>query len=358
MAKPNDTDEEKSVLFGGMTDEQRADMTDEELAGIDGEDVEDEDDGDGEGEGSEANDGEDAEGANGEEADETDGEEADEDADAEGDGEGDDEGEGEDAGEGGDAGTDTGADTTGDDDGETEDDEEDEDDPLDVTRSVMPTEWQLPKDAQDKLKGLNDQAADLADKFDGGDLTAREYHSQREALDEQRSTLRTQINDAQKAWQKGLNDWSNRTVKAFLRDHKEYSTANPTMNRMLDAEVRALQLATNDPFNPRILRQAHANSQKAMGKAPAAPAAEKPGKPGKAAASKKDKPPVLPGKKKPAVPPTLARVPQDQIEDANGGKYARLDRLSARDPHAFEETMLRMSAKDRAAYEEYLAGGV
>ncbi|WP_316205746.1 hypothetical protein [Bradyrhizobium sp. SZCCHNS1012] len=358
MAKPDDTDEEKNVLFGGMTDEQRADMTDEELAGIDGEELEDEEADEEEGENSEANEGDDAEDDDSEEAGETESEEAGEDAGDEGDGEGDDDGEGEDgAGDGDDAGTDTTGETTGDDDGDTEGDEEDEDDPLDVTRSVMPTEWQLPKDAQDKLKGLNDQAADLADKFDSGDLTAREYHTQREALDEQRATLRTQINDAQKAWQKGLSDWSNRTVKAFLRDHKEYSADNPTMNRMLDAEVRALQLATNDPFNPRILRQAHANIQKAMGKAPAAPAAEKPGKPSKAA-SKKDKAPVLPGKKKPAVPPTLARVPQDQIEDANGGKYARLDRLSARDPHAFEETMLRMSAKDRAAYEEYLAGGV
>jgi hypothetical protein len=352
MAKPDDTDEEKTALFGGMTDQQRGDMTDEELAGIDGEDLEDEEADEDEGEGSEANEGDDAEGDDGGDADET--EEAGDNAD----GEGDDEGEGEDGeGEGDDAGTDTAADTTGEDGGETEGEEEDEDDPLEVTRSVMPSEWQLPKDAQDKLKGLNEQAADLADKFDSGDLTAREYHTQREALEEQRSTLRTQVNDAQKAWQKGLNDWSNRTVKGFLREHKEYSADNPTMNRMLDAEVRALQLATNDPFNPRILRQAHANIQKAMGKAPAA-APENPGKPGKAAADKKAKPPVLPGKKKPAVPPTLARVPQDQIEDANGGKYARLDRLSARDPHAFEETMLRMSAKDRAAYEEYLAGGV
>lgn len=353
--KPDNTDDEKNVLFGSMTDQQRADMTDEELAGIDGDEEEEADEA--EGESSEAE-GEEAEGDEGENADEDEGEEAGEDAGegedgeaGEGDGEGDGEGEGEEAG------ADTGAETAGNEAGEGEGGE-DEDDPLDFTRSVMPSEWQLPKDAQDKLKGLNDQAADLAEKFDSGDLTAREYHSQREALDEQRGTLRSQIGDAQKAWNKGLNDWANKTVKSFMREHKEYSAeTNPTMNRMLDAEVRALQLTTNDPFNPRILRQAHANILKATGKAPAAPAADKPGK---AAADKngKAKPPVVPGKKKPAVPPTLARVPQDQIEDANGGKYARLDRLSSRNPHEFEETMLRMSAKDRAAYEEYLAGGV
>jgi hypothetical protein len=346
MAKPDDTDQEKTALFGDMTDAQRLDMTDEELAGIDG----DEDDGE---EGDEEETDEAGEGDEGEaeKAGEGEGEEAGDEAgeaDAEGD-EGEGEGEDDEAGEGDDAGTGEGADTTGEEAAAVIAD--DEDDPLDVTRSVMPNEWQLPKDANDKLKGLTDQAADLAEKFDSGDLTAREYHTQREALDDQRNALKTQIGDATKAWQKGLNDWANRTVKAFMRDHKEYDgTKNPTLNRMLDAEVRALQTATNDPFNPRILRQAHANIQAALGKAPDTPAAKPAGKTGKAAAAK---PPVLPGKKKPAVPPTLARVPQDQVEDANGGKFARLDRLSARDPHAFEVAMSKMSPADR---DEYLAG--
>ena len=64
---------------------------------------------------------------------------------------------------------------------------------------------------------------------------------------------------------------------------------------------------------------------------------------------------MVPGKK-PQVPPTLAKVPADEIDDAEGGRFARLDRLSSKDPHAFEEAMMKMSSKDRAAYDEYLAG--
>jgi len=344
MGTKDDTDEEKKALFGGVTAEQRADMTDEELAGIDGEEGNDDDEGTdadadaGEGDGDKGDkpdaDGDDADGDKDDDSDDDGDKDADEDADKP------------------DAGAD--ADETGDDaggDDADDDDEEDEEDPLDVTRSVMPNEWQLPKDADDQLKTLKDQRAELAAKFDGGDLSATEYHQQREALDDDIFKRQMQINDAQKAWGKALSDWSNRTVRAFLREHPEYDAGkNETRNAMLDAEVRRLQSNSADPFNPRVLRKAHANIQKAFGNS-AAPS----DKPGKTVAKPKEKTPVVPGKK-PQVPPTLARVPQDEIEDTEGGKFARLDRLSTRDPHAFEEAMLRMSAKDRAAYDEYLAG--
>jgi hypothetical protein len=351
-AAADDSDHEGKILFGGLSDEQREDMTDEELAGIDGDDLDDEGDEEEGDEGAEGDQGAD-DGADDGEGGEDDGEEAGDEDGGEGDA-GDDAGDDEGDDEAGDTGGDESADQ-GDDAGD-EADEDGEDDALDFTRSVLPNEWQVPADSEDKIKGLNEQAIELADKFDSGDLTAREYHTQREAIDEQRTTLRSQINDAQKAWGKALNDWSNKTVKAFLRENPQYGAENPTLNRVLDGEVRALQLNTPDPFNPRILREAHANIQKAMGKtvaaepAPARQAGQQTGKNGK---NGKTKPPVVPGKR-PQVPPTLARMPADEIEDTSGGKYARLDRLSAKSPHDFEVALSKMSPADR---DEYLAGG-
>lgn len=328
-------DDEKRALFGDMSDEQLADMTDEERAGIDGGG---DDDGDG--------DGDDTNG------DDADGEDDDEGSDND-DGEGKKEAEEDEDGDDGDGGSDEddadGADgdkvaDTGVEDGATGDnatDGDDEEDDLDITRSVLPQEWQLPKDSEDKLKALTDQIGELADKFDAGDLTAREYHQQQQTLADQRFSLQSQINDAQKSFNKAMADWSNRTVKGFLREHKQYAS-NETLNRMLDGEVRALQQTTNDPFNPRILRKAHANIQAALGQAP------EPKGDGKKD-GKKDKTPVVAGKR-PQVPPTLARVPQDEIEDAEGGKFSRLERLEKRDAHAFEEAFSRLSDADKDAY--------
>ena len=332
----DDTDNEKKALFGDMTEEELADMTDEERAGIDGGDDDDgEDTGDDGDQDDDAGDG-DGDADDAEESDKDEGEDE----------EGDKDGDADDA----DGAADAGGQEDGADDGdagEDETDEDDEEDPLDITRSVMPEEWQsLPKDADDKLKELNDQVAELAEKFDAGDLTAREYHQQQQTLTDQRFALQSQINDANKAITKARNDWVNRTVKGFLREHKEYS-GNETLTRMLDGEVRALQEKTGDPFNPRILRKAHANLEAAMGRAP------EPKTDGKKSA-KKDKTPVLPGKKPPQVPPTLARVPQDEIEDAEGGRFARLERLEKRSPHEFEKAFAKLSAADQDAY---LAGG-
>lgn len=333
-------DEERDVLFGEVSDATRADLTDEELAGMEGDDAADEEaeaDAD-------ADQGDDAEGEA--DAGEADAEEADEEADEEGvDAEGEEQAE-EEAGEGEEA--DAGAEAAEAEEAGEEEAEEDEADDLDLTRSIMPDEWKLPADAETKVKDLEQQAADLAQKFDDGELTAAEYRQQSSQINDQRSDLRSQINDAKKSFQKAMTDWSSKTVGRFLREHKQYAD-NPTMNAMLDAEVRRLQMNTDDPFNPRVLRAAHRNIVKATGmveKAAAQPAPKKNAKPAEAKGQKK---PVVPGKK-PQVPPTLARVPADEIDDQSGGRFARLERLSAKDPHAFEEAFAKLSANDRDAY--------
>jgi hypothetical protein len=334
-------DPEKAALFGHLTDAERADLTEEERAGVeDGGADERADEAEGEGEGNAG----DEQGEQGEEGDEgKDG------ADAEGEGEGAGEGEGEGEGEEEEEEDAEVADAAGVGEEKAEDDD-DEDDPLDVTRSVMPNEWHLPGNTEQQVKALDQQSADLATQFDEGDLNATEFRSQVAQIDEQRLALRMQINSAKNAFQKAASDWANKTVKAFLREHPQYSPKDEVMNGMLDNEVRRLQLKTDDTFNPRILRTAHRNIMKAMGKADDADAgARKP-------AGKQATKPVVSGKK-PAIPPTLARVPADEIDDAGGGKFARLERLSAKDPRAFEEAMMSMSQKDRASYEEYLAGG-
>jgi hypothetical protein len=228
-----------------------------------------------------------------------------------------------------------------------------EDEEGDDLRSVMPEDYALGETDRDDLKKLEQQIADLDTKFDDGDLNATEHRAQTKAISDKALDLRMKINSAESAWQRAAGEWTNRTVKRFIKENTQYDAEkNPTLNNMLDAEVRRLQQNSTDPFAPSILRKAHNNIRKALGlDTDEKPAADKGKKDGKTPADKsKKKEPVAKDAKKPGIPPTLKDVPNDEIDD-EGGEFARLDRLATKDPIAYEEALDKMSPEKR---EEYL----
>ena len=200
---------------------------------------------------------------------------------------------------------------------------------------------QPPAEAEAKLQEISTQKADLLEKFDDGDITAREYQTQLEALNKQELDIQLDLREAKLAEkieaQRQANEW-NSTVNAFIKENSRYDpTANPTMYQMLDLEVR--RVAVTDEFKNRtdmaagraILQKAHENLAKSLGFEVSKPK-------GKQTVPKAD------------AAPSLHNTPAADTNDVTGGKYAVLDRLSTSDPIAYEEALMKLSERERDAY--------
>lgn len=197
--------------------------------------------------------------------------------------------------------------------------------------------WALPADFDDKMAALKTQRSELDAKFDDGDIFAKEYREELQALEEQHEHLRelkikasVAHDNAKQAFMDG--------VSSFLSQHQQYEKGS-VLYGLLDAEVRKLQGNAVNPLNPQLVEKAHANISAELSKAFGSPVAQKP-----AAEAKKAAP------KRPAPPPTLGGVPSTDIDDtADGGEFAGLERLMNTDSVAYERELSRLSpeARDR-----------
>lgn len=193
-----------------------------------------------------------------------------------------------------------------------------------------------PTDADDKLKAIATQKEDLITKFDDGEITAKEYQQQLDALAKQERDIERAMERAALAaemeQQRLKNEWTS-TVNAFIDANPVYKD-NARLYRALDQEVREVAMSEEGKAmsGAKILAKAHENLAQAFGFA-AKPAADK----GKAAP-------------KPDLPPSLHGVPAADANDVTGGKYAALDRLAATNPIAYEEALMKLPDSERDAY--------
>ena len=190
-----------------------------------------------------------------------------------------------------------------------------------------------------KLADIEAKKDALLTQFDDGDITARDYQKQLDALAKEERAVemaKFEAGIAQKLEQQRLqNDWTN-TCNQFVASHDVYKD-NPRLYKALDAEVRDLasKPETANWTGQQFLEEAHKNLKTAFGFAEAEkPAGDKPA----------DKRPPR------DLPPNLAKVPAANVEDTNGGRFAVLDRLANTDPVAYEETLNKMSQAERDAY--------
>ena len=196
-----------------------------------------------------------------------------------------------------------------------------------------------PEDATAKLTEIATKKDDLLEQFDNGDITAKEYQKQLDALSKEERQIEFQVHEANLAakleQQRLQNDW-NATCNRFVDDHPIYKN-NDRLYKALDAEVRELasKPETANWTGQKFLDEAHKNLKTAFGFQEQAPASE----PGKQQA-----------KPKADLPPNLAKVPAAEVQDTNGGRFAVLDRLATTDPIAYEETLAKMPAAERDAY--------
>lgn len=200
-----------------------------------------------------------------------------------------------------------------------------------------------PANAQEKLDDIERRRAELAQKFDDGELNMREWREAVKPLDGEERSLHDQVMRASITRDAALGVYQRSTVPGFLKEHPEYADGSPLYNA-LDAEVRKLQVQQpRNPFDPRLLaeadRRVKAATLKALGLDPTALA-----KPAQQAAAK----PAAQAGPKREIPPTLANVPASGVtETGTVDKFAYLDKLSGL---AFEAALAKLSPADRDAY--------
>lgn len=201
--------------------------------------------------------------------------------------------------------------------------------------------WVDAEDLSEKKAELKQQLTDLAKTFDAGDLTAEEYQTKREEIEEQREELLTREIMVKTERHIALNAWK-QDVSEFVKDKPQYQPGG-LLHKVLDTKVRELQVSAKNPVSPKLLTKAHEEIQKALGlpigKAETAP--------------KKEEPAKTPPRQRPAPPPTLAQIPATDITDADdGAEFSHLDQLLERDSVSFEQALKRLSPADQ---ERYLA---
>ena len=265
----------------------------------------------------------------------------DDDTDADTDTEGDDDEDQDDAGNDDDddtAADDDAADAPGRDDGKAAEDAP-ADEPSGKTEQAAPVfVAEAPAGADARLAEISAKKEELIAQFDDGDITAKEYQTQLDALGKDERAIERAIDKAAIASemesQRQTNEWISQ-ANAFAAANGY--TENPRLYRALDAEVR--DVATTEAGKlmngPQILAKAHANLVEAGLVAGSAGTGN-----GKARAK-------IP---RADLPPNLARVPAADSSDTSGGRFASLDRLQSSDPIAYEERLMAMSENDRKAY--------
>jgi hypothetical protein len=195
-----------------------------------------------------------------------------------------------------------------------------------------------PEDAAAKLAEIDTKKDALLTQFDDGDITAKEYQKQLDALaKEERAIERAQDRAelaAQMEQQRLQNDWT-QTCNNFVESHPVYKD-NPRLYKALDAEVRELaqKPETANWSGQKFLDEAHKALKTAFGFQEA-----------NAPAPSKDQ-----QRQQRDLPPNLAKVPAANLEDTNGGRFAVLDRMASSDPTGYEEAIAKMSEAERNAY--------
>lgn len=198
-----------------------------------------------------------------------------------------------------------------------------------------------PEDATARLAELATQKEELATKFDDGEMSAKEYQTQLDALAKEERKIELDLHKAQIAAEMQAQQARN----TFLREVQEFTAGTIYKEsalawNTLDAAVRAVG---SDPANAaltgrQILEKAHAEVLKDPVLA-AAFGTRQP-KPEKAEAKKPA----------PTIPPTLGRVPAAETEDTSGNRFAALERLLETDPIAYEKAVGKLSPAELDAF--------
>lgn len=214
---------------------------------------------------------------------------------------------------------------------------------------LPPLRARAPENIEEIITAISSEEDALAQKFDDGDITAREYrdglnrlNAQRDELNwnKRKADLAREMEDTAKAnaWQKEVSDFMTTTAAHITKSHAAMIAFDDVVKKV-----------TSDPANLNLSDRAQLDKAykifmnevgEAFGIQPQQSQQTKATAPAPKAARN--------------IPPTLAKVPASDMEDLDGGKFAALDRLAAADPVAYESAVAKMSEAERAQYESVM----
>lgn len=253
--------------------------------------------------------------------------------------------------------SDSDSDDDGDDDLDTGDDDQptkpDAKEPAPAEQADAPVENEVeqpefePKvepvaDYETKISELVAKEDELAEQFDMGEITQREYRQQIRDLDSQRRALEDQQRDFEKSQEIAAQKWSwevDTFMEAMAEQGMDYKN-NKLLNAALDTAVKDLanKPENNDKPSRWFLNEAHKQVSELLGKPVKAPTTD----PVKKAVS--DRKPDMT-----KVPQTLADAPQAQNEVAGTDEFSKLDQLSGMD---LERALAALPESKARAYLE------
>lgn len=204
---------------------------------------------------------------------------------------------------------------------------------------------EAPKDSDKQLKEIKEQKIALADQFDEGDITNREYQQKLDELNQQERKIerdidRARLSEEMEAQRKN-NAWNDAQAD-FMADHPEYE--DETRREMFNAVFRTV--ANREEFSSlpvtranslKLLRAAHDAFVSVTG----APVSTDKNAEKTANANQQQKK---------NIPPTLSGLPSAEVNDTNSGRWASLDRLREKNYQEYEDKLFSMSDADRDAY--------
>lgn len=200
---------------------------------------------------------------------------------------------------------------------------------------------EAPADAEAQLQKIAEDKAALVEKFDEGEITAKEYQQQLDNLGKQERAIERAVDKAQIAQdmenQRLINE-REQTINGFLNEVGIPRDPNNLRFVTLDGAVRLVASSEEGAnLGPReILQKAYDLCIEQGTLQP-----KKASKPEQQAEPPKPKKPIN-------APKTLASVPAAEISDTDSARFAHISRI--KDPDAREREFAKLSPAEQDAY--------
>lgn len=203
---------------------------------------------------------------------------------------------------------------------------------------------EVPEGAEARLTEIATEKGALADKFDDGDMTSKEYQAELEKLNKEERGLERQIDKAQMAQDLENQRITNERMTEINTFLKEVGIPHDPKNLRFNVLNTAVIAVASDDANVNL--SAREVMQKAYDLC-IEEGALQPKKVDPAAKPADAKPEV---KKKTPVnaPPTLASLPASEINSTEDNRFAFLNRIT--DPDKREAAFNKLSTADQEAY--------
>lgn len=201
---------------------------------------------------------------------------------------------------------------------------------------------EAPEGAEARLAEIPSEKASLAEKFDDGELTSKEYLEELEKLNKEERTLERAIDKAQIAQDLENQRVTNERMAEINTFLKEVDIPHDPKNlrfKVLDAAVRDV---ANDEANANLsAREVMQLAYDLCVKEGALQAKKPADAPAKTTTKPATKTPIK-------APPSLANLPASEITSTEDNRFAYLNRIT--DPDKREAAFNKLSASDQEAY--------